>query len=115
MLIENGANVGEPEGTWKRTPLHFIAQIGPPYVAQLLIDKGANVNARDTLGDTPLHYASLSNQVDIARLLLEHGADPEVPGLDPITRAPGITPARLAKEQEMRDLFARFTQKGKSG
>jgi hypothetical protein len=43
-------------------------------VARLLLEHGADVNARDDLGDTPLHEAA-HGHVDVVRLLLEHGAD----------------------------------------
>jgi len=41
-----------------------------------LLEKGANVNARDDdYGGTPLHVASAWGRVDIAKLLIEKGAD----------------------------------------
>jgi ankyrin repeat protein len=42
-------------------------------VAQLLIEHGANVNARARDGFTPLINAGTT---ELTRLLLEHGADP---------------------------------------
>lgn len=43
-------------------------------VASLLLENGADVNARDNYGLTPLHYVSENGCVD---LLLEAGADPQ--------------------------------------
>ncbi len=43
---------------------------------RLLLDAGADVNAKDRGGHTPLHRACSSGRVDVARLLLDHGADP---------------------------------------
>ena len=40
-----------------------------------LLDRGANVNARDGVGRTPLHWAVFYGYVDVARLLLDRGAD----------------------------------------
>ncbi len=40
-----------------------------------LINKGANVNARDQFRETPLHYAVLNNHSEIVKVLLEHNAD----------------------------------------
>jgi ankyrin repeat protein len=57
---------------------------------QLLLDHGADVNAKDHYGSTPLHHSSFRNEglrededypvrmkgsVEGARLLLEHGAN----------------------------------------
>ena len=40
-----------------------------------LLEKGANVNAKDSNGDTPLHKAACRGYARVARLLIEHGAD----------------------------------------
>ena len=40
--------------------------------AKLLIEKGADVNAKNGSGDTPLHSIS---SIEITKLLIEHGAD----------------------------------------
>ena len=43
--------------------------------AKLLIEKGADVKAKDKYGDTPLYYAVRYNNVEVAELLIEQGAD----------------------------------------
>ncbi|MDP6527170.1 MAG: ankyrin repeat domain-containing protein [Kiritimatiellia bacterium] len=40
---------------------------------QLLIDKGANVNAKDDKGRTPLDLAMINNKTETADLLRKHG------------------------------------------
>ncbi|HZS45641.1 MAG TPA: ankyrin repeat domain-containing protein [Blastocatellia bacterium] len=42
---------------------------------ELMISKGANVNAKDDAGSTPLHCAASIGRTDIAIVLLSHGAD----------------------------------------
>ena len=42
------------------TPLHAACLLGSPDIADLLIRRGANVKAQDTVGHTPLDYAILS-------------------------------------------------------
>jgi len=44
----------------------------------LLIEKGANLNYQDWLGDTALHKAIYSRSPDIIKLLLRHGANPNL-------------------------------------
>jgi len=53
-----------------------------PQVVQLLIDAGADVNARFTgpHTETPLHWAASCDDVDVLDVLLDNGADIEAPG-----------------------------------
>jgi hypothetical protein len=44
----------------------------------LLIENGANVNAKGSSGWTPLHYAANDGHIEVVRLLLEHGAEPNI-------------------------------------
>ncbi len=62
------------------TPLHLAAFFGRTEASRLLIEKGADVDARATNrrlpSVTPLHSAAAARQTAIATLLLESGADP---------------------------------------
>lgn len=55
------------------TPLHFAAQEGHTEVVQLLIDYKADINAKDSYGNSPLWRAG--NKEEIGLLLVKHGAD----------------------------------------
>ena len=55
------------------TPLHHAAGYGPLANVELLIDKGADVNAKNRRASTPLHWA-IHDQAKV-RLLLSKGAD----------------------------------------
>jgi hypothetical protein len=76
LLISAGAdvNAANDDGDYF-TPLH-LASGGevPKEIVELLIRKGARVDARDVLKATPLHYAASSSSVAVA-VLLAHGAD----------------------------------------
>jgi ankyrin repeat protein len=47
-------------------------------VVKLLLDKGANVNALDSEGETPLFSAVRNADVEIVELLVKHGASVDV-------------------------------------
>ena len=83
--LAEGADVNAPGGSERATALHWAAETGNAELAKLLLDRGANLEARDRWGQTPLHWA-VSNglpegdtpygTVAVARLLLDRGADP---------------------------------------
>ena len=83
------------------TALHMAAFGGNVPNAQLLIDKGADVNvrAKSRFLNTPLQTALLSGQYDTAKLLLEHGADPLV------RQSKGFTPMHEAAELGRADII----------
>ena len=58
------------------SPLMQAAGEGHTDIAELLLERGAEVNAEDGCGNwTPLHYAAHAGNLKMARLLLAHGAD----------------------------------------
>jgi ankyrin len=133
LLVEHGANVNADD-FWGRTPLWAAVeyrnldmnnndQDSPtdngvdraPFInlITLLIDKGANVNARtrelppprrwlyslndvswvDFTGQTPFLRAALSGDTTIMKLLVSRGADPNLPtlaGTTPLMAAAGV-------------------------
>jgi ankyrin repeat protein len=60
---------------WGWTPLHKASQSGHVEVSRVLIDHGANVNARERYHYAPIHFSSENGHLGIAKLLLERGAD----------------------------------------
>ena len=60
-------------GTW--TPMTFAANNGHFDIVKMLIDAGADVNARDTDEWTPLHFAARYASSDVVKMLIEAGAD----------------------------------------
>jgi Ankyrin repeats (many copies) len=61
--------------TTRQTPLHAAAAEGDAQLAQLLLQLGAQINARNKPGATPLFCACESGSVEVARTLLEAGAE----------------------------------------
>ncbi|XP_069672142.1 ankyrin-1-like isoform X2 [Periplaneta americana] len=72
------AHVADVDGA---TGLHVLAlggaNCGCNY-ARLLLQKGADVNAKDRDGLTPLHCTAFKGYFEMASLLLERGADPNL-------------------------------------
>ena len=56
--------------------MHIAAYFGHVEIVKLLLERGANPNAKNNIGRTPLHYAAQEGCVDVVRVLLERGADP---------------------------------------
>jgi len=93
FLINNGAEVNALLDKTNETPLHnALAKAGRPYyfyVVKLLVDKGADVNAKTISGletgafmrdvrtkaETPLHRAAAYADEKTISYLIEHGAD----------------------------------------
>lgn len=82
QLLDEGASVEARAGylSWSMTALARAAWKGNLELVQLLLDRGANVNALDQSGDTPLIDALLRDHYDVAFLLLDHGADAGIIG-----------------------------------
>ncbi|KAL8342315.1 hypothetical protein RB598_003959 [Gaeumannomyces tritici] len=78
MLLDKGADVNT---SWNGSALHAAARHGSPEIVQLLIDRGAGLEARNDKAETPLlalacpthhHHAGL---VGCARVFASAGAD----------------------------------------
>lgn len=70
-FLESDAKPLRATGPGGITPLHWATKS----VAQLLLDRGADVNAKSKLGLTPLHEAARRNRKEVVALLLGRGAD----------------------------------------
>lgn len=51
-------------------------------VYRLLLESGADIEAKNHVGQTPLHNALSSSRFKIVKLLLEYGADKNIPDND---------------------------------
>jgi hypothetical protein len=91
ILVGFGADIDAgARNPAKVTPLHSAIAGGHHGVVRFLIERGAQVNARQQLGFTPLHGAAVTGDLDTVLVLLTAGADPS------LTSDDGKTPIDLA-------------------
>jgi Raf kinase inhibitor-like YbhB/YbcL family protein len=72
-ILADGVNVNGAEGDV--VPLLSAAGDNCVEVVQMLLDRGAKVDAKDRNGRTALIRASQAGHLEMVRLLLQHGAD----------------------------------------
>jgi len=79
-LIPIGADVNAKDPYASMTPLMMAAYNGYTEIAKLLIEKGAEVNAKGgvDMDMTPLVYAASQDRLDMVKLLIEKGANVNV-------------------------------------
>jgi hemoglobin len=99
LLQRSSARVNAIHGVKRCTALHMAARRGNVEVIGALLDGGANIEARDSAGDTPLRRAVNCDKVEAAKLLLARGADRYSVGNK------ALTPVRAARSLRMKQLF----------
>jgi len=84
------------------TPLFDAIFKGRVGFAQMLLERGALIDARDNRGRTPLHKAVEKGKIQVARLLLEHGADVNARDQS------GRTPSQHTTQREILELLSEY-------
>ncbi|KAJ3107871.1 hypothetical protein HDU96_007754 [Phlyctochytrium bullatum] len=74
-LLRSRAPVADDD--WEKTPLHVAASEGAVGVARVVLEHGADPNARDYRRRTALHRAALADHPKMCRVLVEAGAEVE--------------------------------------
>jgi ankyrin repeat protein len=107
LLFAHGMNPSQPD--WLlMTPLHQFARKGDLENAQLFLDHGADLEARDEdICSTPLGWAAKFGNAPMVELLLEHGARTNLPD-DP----PWATPLAWATRRGHAHVAALLQQHG---
>ena len=94
-IIKRNPQIIYSEDKYGDTPLHDAAEYGNTEVATLLLDRGADVNARDNYDNTPLHNAVLYGNTEVATLLLDRGADVAARNNEGYTLSQAVIPISL--------------------
>jgi ankyrin repeat protein len=100
VLLEAGATVDVPSGPTRGTPLHQAARQGRGRVATVLLDHGADLEARDNKGQTPLRRAVNCRKLQLVELFVRRGANPHAEDNR------GVTPLDVARTAEMKRALA---------
>jgi ankyrin repeat protein len=70
-LIEKGADINRANPNRGFTPLHLAAVLNDVALVQLLVDKGANLQAKDKDGKTPLDIAKEKGNLNVVKIIVE--------------------------------------------
>jgi ankyrin repeat protein len=103
LLLDRGAATGAVTKNFlANMPVHAAAAaaVGHVQACTILLDAGAQVNARQHGENTPLHTAAFRGDRELAELLLARGADPAA------TNADGQTAAAIARSHGASQLAA---------
>jgi ankyrin repeat protein len=92
----------------KETALHLAARYRKTYAVQILIEKGASVDAVTTSKETPLHTASRLGNLETVELLIEKGASVNA------LKTYNETPLHLAFKQSNLKIVSLLIEKGAS-
>lgn len=99
QLILMGMHIDSQELTTGSTALHLAAWKSNAESVKILIQAGANLEAKDVKGFTPLHLAVNRNNLITAEILLEASANLDTKNND------GKTPKDLVKSREMHEII----------
>jgi ankyrin repeat protein len=100
-LLEAGSKTGAVTATGVQA-LHLAAQAGNVEAVKALLDRAADINAKDkTHGRTPLIFAASQDRLDAVKLLLARGADATLTTtvIDYQARAAADTQARQLRDK----------------
>ncbi|XP_071481368.1 scaffold protein ILK-like, partial [Diadema antillarum] len=70
--VENDPNQGDDHGF---SPMHWACKEGRTNIVDMLLSRGAKINATNMGDDTALHLAAAHGHRDIVLKLLQHRAD----------------------------------------
>ncbi|XP_076684261.1 uncharacterized protein LOC143377154 [Andrena cerasifolii] len=106
LLLTSGSKVNSRYKSPSNTALHFAALNGDTEIVQMLLDRGANVDAKNVHSKTPLHNAVQSMEAKMISLLLNRGAN-----VDAADKS-GVTPLHIAVGKNNKELTTLLLSRG---
>ncbi len=112
-LIDSGVELNQFDGLLSWTPLHYVVNGEHEEIARLLIDAGADVDARneDEIGETPLGQVAASCSLEIAKILIDGGADPRIAGWMGLSALDRATEQKRPEGRNVHELLDRVARK----
>ncbi len=92
-LVVDGADVNE-KAVRDETPIMIATLVGHGEIVNYLLQRGANIDARNASGLSSLHAAAYGGHTDIVKLLVAKGAN-----VNDASNRFGVTPLHLASEE----------------
>jgi len=99
ILLNQQPKLANATGYYDDAPLHWATN---GEISELLILKGARINAKDRYGRTPLHYSVVTGRRDVAEILISHGA--EINARD----SGGVSPLHLVDQSGSKGMKTQF-------
>jgi len=115
ILLDSGADV-HARFMWGTSILHTVVKAAPTSTRtiELLIERGAEVDARNDIGATPLSWAASGGRVEAVRFLLEKGTDPTVKDRDGATIREQLERGpRSANTDQILELLGQYEERRK--
>jgi ankyrin repeat protein len=106
LLVDRGARLNVKIKF--RTPLHALSggeyesQEDGARIAQLLLERGADVNAQEMNRETPLFSAAFFGKIELARVFLDHGAIVTAEGYDGQTPLHALSRGKCVSQDVIR-------------
>ena len=75
LLISKGSNIEIKDSTSRSSPLLYACQNGRTELFKMLLENGADVNAKSADGTSAIHFATQSANTEIVDLLLQRDLD----------------------------------------
>ena len=106
ILSKFGIDLPRAALSSSRAPLHLAARGNALKAARFLVERGADMHAKDNFGNTPLHGAAFFNALDVAQYLVARGVEIESQNND------GTTPVLWAARGDAFKTFLWFVERG---
>ncbi|KAF1745341.1 hypothetical protein MXB_222 [Myxobolus squamalis] len=74
-ILEVKREIPQLFDSYLRTPLHYAVALDEPLIVESLLNSGASLSIKNSLGETPIHIAAVNNNRLILNACLAHPCD----------------------------------------